>query len=63
MDKKMIELIDSAQTVATLATMIASKAIEKDEAKEIATRYMEDAHKELWRCRQALREIIRMQDL
>ena len=63
MDKKMIELIDSAQTVATLATMIASKAIEKDEAKEIAARYMEDAQKELWRCRQALREIIRMQDL
>lgn len=63
MDKQMVQLIDSAQTVATLATMIAAKAIEKDEAKEIAARYMDDAHKELWRCRQALREIIRLQDL
>lgn len=63
MDKKMIDLIDSAQTVATLATMIAAKALEKDEAKEIATRYMDDAMKELWRCRQALREIVRMQEL
>ena len=59
----MIQLIDSAQTVATLATMIAAKAIEKDEAREIAARYMDDAQKELWKCRQALREIIRLQDL
>lgn len=63
MDKQMIQLIDSAQTVATLATMIAAKAIEKDEAAEIAARYMDDAQKELWKCRQALREIIRLQDL
>ena len=63
MDKQMIQLIDSAQTVATLATMIAAKAIEKDEAREIAARYMDDAQKELWKCRQALREIIRLQDL
>lgn len=59
----MIQLIDSAQTVATLSTMIAAKAIEKDEAREIAARYMDDAQKELWKCRQALREIIRLQEL
>lgn len=63
MDKQMIQLIDSAQTVATLSTMIAAKAIEKDEAREIAARYMDDAQKELWKCRQALREIIRLQEL
>ena len=63
MDKKMIELLDSAQTISTLSLMIAMKANEKDEAKEIAFRYMDDAMKELWKCRQALREIVRMQDL
>lgn len=63
MDKKMIELLDSAQTINTLSLMVAMKANEKDEAKEIALRYMDDAMKELWKCRQALREIVRMQDL
>lgn len=63
MDKKMIELIDSAQTVATLATMIASKAVENDDAKEVAEHYMKDAMRVLWFCRQALADIIRMQDL
>lgn len=63
MDKKMIELLDSAQTISTLALMIAMKANEEDEAKEIALRFMDDAMKELWKCRQALREIVRMQEL
>lgn len=63
MDKKMIELLDSAQTVNTLALMIAMKSNEKETAKEVARRYMDDAMKELWKCRQALREIIRIQDL
>lgn len=63
MDKKMIELLDSAQTISTLALMIAQKSIGNHDAKEVAQRYMEDAMKELWRTRQALREIIRMQDL
>ena len=63
MDKKMIELLDSAQTISTLSLMIAMKANEKEEAKEIASRYMDDAMKELWRTRQVLREIVRMQDL
>lgn len=63
MDKKMIELLDSAQTISTLSLMIAMKANEKEESKEIASRYMDDAMKELWKCRQTLREIVRMQDL
>ena len=40
MDKKMIEMLDSAQTISTLSLMIAMKANEKEEAKEIALRYM-----------------------
>lgn len=63
MDKRIIELLDSAQTISTLTLMIAMKANEKEEAKEIASRYMDDAMKELWRTRQVLREIVRMQDL
>lgn len=63
MDKKMIELLDSAQTLSTLALMIAQKAINNDEAKEVALRYMDDAVKEVWKARQALREIIRVQNL
>lgn len=63
MDKKMIELLDSASTISTLMLKIAMKANEKGEAKEIALRYMDDAMKEIWKCRQALREIIRLQDL
>lgn len=62
MDKKMIEMLDSAQTISTLSLMIAMKANEKEEAKEIALRYMENAMKELWNCRQALRAIVQMQD-
>lgn len=63
MDKRIIELLDSAQTISTLTLMVAMKANEKEEAKEIALRYMDDAMKELWKTRQALREIVRMQDL
>lgn len=63
MDKKMIELLDSAQTISTLTLMMAMNANKKDKAKEVALRYMDDAMKELWKCRQALREIIRLQDL
>lgn len=62
MDKQIIEMIDSAQTVAVLATVIASKAVNNDHAKETAERYMDDALKEIWRCRQALCEIIKMQE-
>lgn len=63
MDEKIIELLDSAQTISTLALMIAQKSIVNHDAKEVAQRYMDDAMKELWRTRQALREIIRIQDL
>lgn len=63
MDEKMIELLDSAHTISTLALMIAQKSTGDNDAKEVAQRYMEDAMKELWRSRQALREIIRIQDL
>lgn len=63
MDKKMIEMLDSAQTISTLSLMIAQKSIDNNNAKEVAQRYMNDAMKELWRTRQALREIIRIQDL
>ena len=63
MDEKTIELIDSAHTISTLALMITQKSISNNDAKEVAQRYMEDALKELWRTRQALREIIRIQDL
>lgn len=63
MDKKMIEMLDSAQTISTLTLMIAMKANEKEEAKEVALRYMEDVMKDLWRCRQALRAIVTIQEL
>lgn len=62
MDKKMIKLLDSAHTISTLALMIAMKANEKEGAKEIALRYMDDATKALWECRQVLRAIVRIQD-
>lgn len=63
MDEKMIALLDSAQTLSTLALMIAQKSINNDHAKEVALYYMDAAGKEIWKARQALREIIRLQDL
>lgn len=62
MDKKVIELLDSALTLSTLALMIAQRAINNDEAKEVALNYMDDAVKEIWEAHQTLREILRVQD-
>lgn len=62
MDKKVIELLDSAQTLSTLALMIAQRAINNDDAKEVALNYMDDAVKEIWEAHKTLREILRVQD-
>lgn len=58
MTKKVIELLDSVKILSMLALMIAQKSIGNDQAQEV----MDDALKELRKSRQALSEIIRVQD-
>lgn len=58
MTKKVIELLDSVKILSMLALMIVQKSIGNDQAQEV----IEDALKEVWKARQALSEIIRVQD-
>jgi hypothetical protein len=60
MDKKYLELLDSVQAAANLALAITMYCTD-ERKKEIADRYIEDLMKEVWRTRQALSEVLKMQ--
>lgn len=60
MDKKYLDLLDSVQAAANLALAITMYCT-NERKKEIADRYIEDLMKEVWRTRQALSEVLKMQ--
>lgn len=60
MDKKYLDLLDSVQAAANLALAITMYCTD-EKKKEIADRYVEDLMKEVWRTRQALSEVLKMQ--
>lgn len=60
MDKKYLDLLDSVQAAANLALAITMYCTD-ERKKEIADRYIEDLMKEVWRTRQALSEVLKMQ--
>lgn len=60
MDKKYLDLLDSIQAAANLALAITMYCTD-EKKKEIADRYIEDLMKEVWRTRQALSEVLKMQ--
>lgn len=60
MDKKYLDLLDSIQAAANLALAITMYCTD-ERKKEIADRYIEDLMKEIWRTRQALSEVLKMQ--
>ena len=60
MDKKYLDLLDSVQAAANLALAITMYCTDQKK-KEIADRYIEDLTKEVWRTRQALSEVLKMQ--
>ena len=60
MDKKYLDLLDSVQAAANLALAITMYCTDQRK-KEIADRYVDDLMKEIWRTRQALSEVLKMQ--
>lgn len=60
MDKKYLDLLDSIQAAANLALAITMYCTD-ERKKEISDRYIEDLMKEVWRTRQALSEVLKMQ--
>lgn len=60
MDKKYLDLLDSVQAAANLALAITMYCSD-EKKKEIADRYIENLMKEVWRTRQALSEVLKMQ--
>lgn len=60
MDKKYLDLLDSVQAAANLALAITMYCTD-ERKKEISDRYIEDLMKEVWRTRQALSEVLKMQ--
>lgn len=62
MDKKYIYLLDSVQAAANLALAITMNSVQDSKMKDIADRYLEDLMKEIWRSRQALSEVLKMQN-
>lgn len=60
MDKKYLDLLDSVQAAANLALAITMYCTD-ERKKEIADHYIEDLMKEVWRTRQALSEVLKMQ--
>lgn len=60
MDKKYLDLLDSVQAAANLALAITMYCAD-EKKKEIADRYIEDLMKEVWRTRQSLSEVLKMQ--
>lgn len=60
MDKKYLELLDSIQAAANLALAIAMNSVDHKK-KEVSDRYLDDLMKDIWRTRQALCEVMKMQ--
>ena len=61
MFKKYIDLLDSVQAAANLALAIFVNSGEDPKMKDIADRYIDDVMKDVWRSRQALSEVLKMQ--
>lgn len=61
MFKKYIDLLDSVQAAQNLALAVFVNAGEDSRKKEIADHYIDDLMKEVWRTRQALSEVLKMQ--
>lgn len=62
MDKNYIDLLDSVQAAANLALAITMNSGQDSKMKDIADRYLDDLMKEIWRSRQALSEVLKMQN-
>lgn len=62
MYKSYINLLDSVQAAANLALAITANSGQDLKMKEIADRYLEDLMKEIWKTRQALSEVLKMQN-
>lgn len=60
MDKKYLDLLDSIQAAANLALAITMNSADAKK-KEVSDRYLDDLMKEIWRTRQALSEVMKMQ--
>ena len=60
MDKKYLDLLDSVQAAVNLALAITMNSADVKK-KEVSDRYLEDLMKEIWRTRQALCEVMKMQ--
>ena len=60
MDKKYLDLLDSIQAAANLALAITMNSVDVNK-KEVSDRYLDDLMKEIWRTRQALSEVMKMQ--
>ena len=60
MDKKYLDLRDSIQAAANLALAITMNSADVKK-KEVSDRYLDDLMKEIWRTRQALSEVMKMQ--
>ena len=60
MDNKYLDLLDSVQAAANLALAITMYCAD-EKKKKIADHYIEDLMKEVWRTRQALSDVLKMQ--
>ena len=60
MDKKYLDMLDSIQAAANLALAITMNSADVKK-KEVSDRYLDDLMKEIWRTRQALSEVMKMQ--
>lgn len=60
MDKKYLDMLDSIQAAANLALAITMNSVDVKK-KEVSDRYLDDLMKEIWRTRQALSEVMKMQ--
>ncbi len=61
MYKKYLDLLDSVQAAANLALAITMNSADVKK-KKVSDRYLEDLMKEIWRTRQALCEVLKMQN-
>lgn len=61
MFKKYIDLLDSVQAAQNLALAVFVNAGKDSRMKEIADRHLDDVMKDVWRSRQALGKVLKMQ--
>ena len=61
MYKKYLDLLDSVQAAANLALAITMNSADVKK-KKVSDRYLEDLMKEIWRTRQALCDVLKMQN-